>query len=73
MFLDDKVLQDIVGIKKYSPYRDDEDKVNVHGVINMKRKYKEELKKGKWQLEEELKLSIQLQKDKLLQKGANSK
>ena len=58
MFLDDKVLQDIVGMKKYSTYRDDEDNVNIHGVINMKRKYKDELKKGKRQLEEELKLNI---------------
>ena len=72
MLLDDTALQEIVGIKKYSTYWDDEDNVNVYGVINKKWKFKDDLKKSRWQLEEELKLNMKLHKEKLLNTGADT-
>jgi hypothetical protein len=66
LLLNDKELNKLVSLKKYKPYRHDEERVNIHRIINMKRKYKERIDEEKSQLKNALKQTINIQKEKLL-------
>ena len=66
LLLNDKELNNLVSLKKYKPYRQDEDRVNIHRVYQNKNQHKAKIEDEKKQLKKVLKQGIKLQKEKLL-------
>mmetsp|Transcript_29165 Transcript_29165/g.25798 ORF Transcript_29165/g.25798 Transcript_29165/m.25798 type:complete len:221 (-) Transcript_29165:32-694(-) len=66
LLLNDNELNKLVSLKKYKPYRHDEDRVNLHRVKTIKQEYRSKIEDGKKQLKKVLKQDIKLQKEKLL-------
>lgn len=66
LLLNDKELNQLVSLKKYKPYRNDEDRVNLHKINNIKRKFTKRIEEEKKQLKQVMKHDINIQKEKLL-------
>lgn len=66
LLLNDQELNNLVSLKKYKPYRNDEDRVNLHRIAQMKKKLRGRIEDEKKQLKNILKQDIKLQKEKLL-------
>ncbi|CAI2387649.1 unnamed protein product [Moneuplotes crassus] len=66
LLLNDKELNNLVSLKKYKPYRNDEDRINLHKVNHIKKKLSKRIEDERKQLKKVLKQDIKLQKEKLL-------
>ena len=73
IFLDDQKLNNLVSLKKYRTYRDDEDMSNMHRVRTIKNQYRDHITESKAELKREMKLLLEIQKAKLLEGGKNLK
>ena len=66
LLLNDKELNKLVSLKKYKPYRNDEELTNLHRVKSLKNKLSKKVDDEKHQLKQILKQDIKIQKEKLL-------
>lgn len=66
LLLNDQELNKLVSLKKYKPYRNDEELTNIHRVRDLKRKFNHKIEDEKKQLKQVLKQDIEIQKEKLL-------
>jgi hypothetical protein len=73
LLLNDKELNKLVSLRKYKPYRTDEELTNMHRIKNLKQKLKKRIEDEKKQLKKVLKQDIELQKEKLLGVKGNAK
>lgn len=66
LLLNDKELNKLVSLRKYKPYRNDEQLTNLHRVKALKSKLSSKVDVEKQQLKQILKQDIKIQKEKLL-------